>query len=124
MPIKAPPPLPIFSWTGFYIGADAGYAWGKDTTTEYLTATNTFTGFNPAYNINSALGGLYAGYNYQMGAAVLGVESDIEAANIHGGFNVVLAPRASTGKARFEAGWVSRLTKRCFMERAVWPSET
>jgi outer membrane immunogenic protein len=87
MPMKAPPPLPVFSWTGFYIGADVGYAWGKDTTTEYLTATNTFTGFNPSYKINSAVGGLYGGYNYQIGSAVLGIESDIEAANIRGGFN-------------------------------------
>jgi len=26
MPMKAPPPLLVFSWTGFYIGADVGYA--------------------------------------------------------------------------------------------------
>ena len=61
MPMRAPPPLLAFSWTGFYIGADVGYAWGKDTTTEYVTATNTFTGFNPTYNINSAVGGLLCG---------------------------------------------------------------
>src|ERR1700674_1927728 len=59
MPFKAPPPSPAFSWTGFYIGADVGYAWGKDTTTEYLTAANTFTGFNPSYNVHSAVGRLY-----------------------------------------------------------------
>jgi outer membrane immunogenic protein len=76
----------VLSWTGFYIGADAGYAWGKDTTTEYLTANNTFTGFDPTYRVSSAVGGLYAGYNYQIGLAVLGVESDIEAANLTGGF--------------------------------------
>ena len=86
MPMKAPPPLLVFSWTGFYIDADIGYARGKDTTTEYLTSTNTFAGFNPTYKISSAVGGLYAGYNYQIGSAVLGVESDIEAANIRGCF--------------------------------------
>ena len=96
MPIKAPPPLPVFCWTGSYIGADVGYAWGKDTTTEYLTATNTFTGFNPSYKINSAVGGLYAGYNYQIGSAVLGIESDIEAANIRGGFSDPLVGGAGT----------------------------
>src|ERR1700682_2342230 len=86
MPFKAPPPAPAFSWTGFYIGAEVGYAWGKDTTTEYLTAANTFTGFNPSYNVHSAVGRLYGGYNYQIGSAALGIESDIEAANINGGF--------------------------------------
>jgi opacity protein-like surface antigen len=107
MPMKAPPPLPVFCWTGFYIGADVGYAWG-DTTTEYLTATNTFTGFNPSYKINSAVGGLYGGYNYQIGSAVLGIESDIEAANIRGGFNDPLVegpgPRFSIGRVHSEAG--------------------
>ena len=29
MPMKAPPPLLVFSWTGFYIDADVGYAWAK-----------------------------------------------------------------------------------------------
>jgi len=40
--------------------------------------------------------------------AVLGIESDIEAANIRGGFIVrvvaMLAPRSSTGKARRKVG--------------------
>ncbi len=85
-PMTPPVFSQIFSWTGFYIGAEAGYAWGKDTTTEYLTASNTFTGFDPTYKVSSAVGGAYAGYNYQIGWAVLGVESDIEAANLRGGF--------------------------------------
>lgn len=34
IPVKAPPPLPIYSWTGSYLGGAVGYAWGRDTTTE------------------------------------------------------------------------------------------
>jgi outer membrane immunogenic protein len=84
--MKAPPPVPGFSWTGFYVGADVGYAWGKDSTSEYFTGTNTFTGFKWNYNANSFVGGLYAGGNYQSGNFVLGLESDIEAAGNRGGF--------------------------------------
>jgi outer membrane immunogenic protein len=109
MPMRAPPPLLAFSWTGFYIGADVGYAWGKDTTTEYVTATNTFTGFNPTYNINSAVGGLYAGYNYQIGSAVLGIESDIEAANIRGGFIDPVVGGAGTTQLDWQGSLRGRL---------------
>lgn len=87
MPIKAAPiPMAVFSWTGFYLGAEIGYAWGKDSTTEYLTGTNTLTGLGWNYPISGVTGGLFAGGNYQIGALVIGAEADIEAANIRGGF--------------------------------------
>lgn len=87
LPVKAPPPFPMFSWTGFYAGADVGYAWGRDTTTEYLTGTNTFTGLRWDYKAKGVLGGLFAGYNYQTGPMVFGLETDIEMVDIKGGFN-------------------------------------
>jgi outer membrane immunogenic protein len=86
MPLKAAPPVPLFSWTGFYVGADVGYAWGKDSTTEYFVGTNTFTGFKWNYHANSLVGGAFAGGNYQIGNFVLGLEGDLEAARNSGGF--------------------------------------
>ena len=31
MPVKAPPPVAaaVWSWTGFYVGANGGYSWGR-----------------------------------------------------------------------------------------------
>lgn len=85
-PYRAPPPVPFFSWTGFYVGADLGYTWGRDHTTEYVTASGAFTGFQWDYKANSFVGGLFAGGNYQIGSFVLGAEADIEALRLKGGF--------------------------------------
>src|SRR5262249_38177955 len=48
MPVKAPPVVdPPISWSGFYLGADAGGSWGRgrtdqtDTTTVTTTTTTT-----------------------------------------------------------------------------------
>jgi len=84
--VERPPAIGLWNWTGFYIGADVGYAWGKDHTTEYVTATQAFTGFQWNYKANSFLGGVFAGGNYQIGSFVLGAEGDIEALRVKGGF--------------------------------------
>ncbi|WAC25687.1 outer membrane protein [Ancylobacter sp. SL191] len=61
-------PAPVFSWTGFYIGANAGYGWGA------ADASDDTNGF---------LGGIQAGYNWQTaGNFVLGIEADLQASNI------------------------------------------
>ncbi len=86
---KSPPPLIVtqpFTWTGFYIGGQIGYAWGSDRTTEFFTQTGAPTGLTWAYSPDGVVGGVHAGFNYQFSSFVVGLEGDIEAANIHGGF--------------------------------------
>ena len=90
------PIIPVFTWTGFYVGLNAGYAFDN---------TSRFTTFNGAGTANGApgaggvgapirpgvanvnsdgfTGGGQVGYNYQFGQSfaggglVLGVEADI-----------------------------------------------
>jgi outer membrane immunogenic protein len=82
------PPMaePAFSWTGFYAGAQGGYAWGNDYTKEYFTATWQYIGLTNYFKPNGAVYGLHAGANYQIGSVVLGAEIDGEGARISGGF--------------------------------------
>jgi opacity protein-like surface antigen len=37
-PIVAPPVAAVYNWTGFYIGGNAGWGWGR---AEYLNTANT-----------------------------------------------------------------------------------
>lgn len=94
LPVRgpAPAPSPVFvggmNWTGFYVGAQIGYTWAKDGTTEFITATGLPSGFAQGFRPDGIVGGLHAGFNYQTGSIVLGVEADIEAAGIKGGYRI------------------------------------
>jgi outer membrane immunogenic protein len=62
------------SWQGFYLGAHAGYAWGD------ADVTDTNGGVTPGpfgYSPKGAFGGGTAGYNWQSGNLVVGVEADL-----------------------------------------------
>jgi outer membrane immunogenic protein len=80
-----------FSWTGFYIGANAGALWDDSSHSlsssglflvDPLTVpTNSLRTRAGDLDATSFTGGLQAGYNYQMGMLVIGVEGDINSAH-------------------------------------------
>jgi outer membrane immunogenic protein len=74
---------PVATWTGFYVGAQLGYAWGTDQTHIDVPGF-PFTFVGPDLEASGAVGGVHAGFNYQYGQAVFGVEGDLELANIEG----------------------------------------
>jgi len=93
LPVKAPllTPVPVYSWTGFYVGVNAGYAWNQDGGS--LECTNPAgvsfgrgCGLIPSSSLNSSggFGGGQIGYNWQIGQYLLGVETDFQGANIRG----------------------------------------
>ena len=82
---KAPVMSPVYNWTGFYVGANAGYAWGKTDATLVAGpgwgATNAaFLAANgsPTLHPNGFIGGGQIGYNWQFAPTwVFGLETDI-----------------------------------------------
>jgi outer membrane immunogenic protein len=92
-----------YNWTGFYIGANAGYAWGRSDVTSSFPCTETV--FGNAYictpaSLSSAVGAVAAtgtgrvsgngftgggqvGYNLQAGNFVYGLEADFGAFHLN-----------------------------------------
>jgi outer membrane immunogenic protein len=86
-----PPPLPAFTWTGLYIGGNAGWASLQDNGFPFcLTPSGVMQGPGctevPGGQIGASgfIGGGQAGYNWQAGGLVLGIEADVQAMNLKG----------------------------------------
>ena len=99
LPVRSAPPayaapLPVFTWTGFYVGVNAGVAF-RDQNNSIARSGNFLTpGVLPAgypagqasqlfiggggNNSSRFEGGAQIGYNFQYGALVYGVEADID----------------------------------------------
>jgi outer membrane immunogenic protein len=101
---QAPPPAPVYNWTGFYVGGNVGYGWGNANTD--FTANGNITTFGvpcpfdecPTKTVdvpasfasavsntahpNGVIGGGQIGYNYQFSPnGVFGIEADIQGAD-------------------------------------------
>ena len=84
-------PAPVFTWTGFYVGVNLGYAFGGSNNVAgfgVVLPPATANHIGPLAGGNGSgsgiLGGLQIGYNWQMGSLVAGLETDIQAAGIRG----------------------------------------
>jgi opacity protein-like surface antigen len=85
MPLKSPPrayPVAnIGDWTGFYLGVHAGYGWGKSKLEDFDIADETDAPFHHPKPKGGVFGG-YAGYNWQTGRFIGGLEIDYSFANL------------------------------------------
>lgn len=81
------------NWSGFYLGANAGYGWGKSdvSTTPIFSPTGYFATTSPPAIVNASggkirpdgfAGGVTLGFNNQINKTVLGVELDLDAINL------------------------------------------
>ena len=72
---EAPVEAPIaFNWTGFYAGLNGGYGWNSSSWQS--VGAPAFTNFSN--NAGGFVGGVTAGYNYQINQFVVGIEGNAE----------------------------------------------
>jgi outer membrane immunogenic protein len=119
---KVPPPPPPPSWTGLYVGLNAGGAWARSDVT-YVPPGFPFTAVVDAYSAigsgqvssTGATAGGQAGYNYQWGLAVFGLEGDINAFFLRGDFTQAGAPPGNillTSNASIKTDWLATVRGR------------
>lgn len=108
--VKAPPPppAPINSWTGFYVGGNIGYSWGTARGDLNDPAISIFSGlgslptsFLELLKPKGVIGGGQFGYNYQINPTwIVGLEADLQASDEHAGNS----QSASTGGVSISPG--------------------
>jgi outer membrane immunogenic protein len=102
MPVKAPtynPPMAVGNWTGFYIGANAGWSWLSKSdaaiggSSIVLISQPVTVPFSVGLQPDGFLGGFQFGYNYQFAPQwLVGIEADLDFADIKDSGNIGLPP--------------------------------
>jgi len=108
---KAPPAgvMPVaYDWTGFYVGGHVGYGWADK------SWQDSFGLFGLSHQAKGFLGGGQAGFNYQIGQFVVGVEGDMSWSGMSGSTNAL----ASTFNT--DVDWTATLTGRLGMAFDRW----
>jgi outer membrane immunogenic protein len=79
-PAPTPPPVPIFTWTGLYVGGQIGYAWGRDPVTwSGISNDDELAGGTFSQTPQGVIGGAHVGYNLQYNQwLVLGLEGSFD----------------------------------------------
>lgn len=87
-PVEVRPSLavPTYNWTGFYFGVNGGYGWGQQDPLNLFT--NKFDSISVGFS-GGVVGGTF-GAQIQSGHVLMGVEGDIDWANIKG--SAVISP--------------------------------
>ena len=101
-----PPPIPVFTWTGIYVGGQVGYEFGRDNGFASATANGFGLAGNSARD-TGVIGGAHIGYNFStqslpffggiLGSGfIIGVEGDVD---------------GTTARARYALGGIAVNTR-------------
>jgi outer membrane immunogenic protein len=118
------PPATVYNWTGWYVGVNGGWAFDNNSTGSLVAFAPTFAaavaaGGTPTFfgaKHEGGFGGGQVGYNWQMANWLVGVEADIQGADIGRTSTVVfpggggIVPSTSTGRDHID--WFGTLRGR------------
>jgi outer membrane immunogenic protein len=124
---KAPVMAVVYDWTGFYVGGNVGYGWGRAGTDGNLSGTQSVSEFRTAgptllpgfpvttnlgalpltgrANLNGVIGGGQFGYNWQRGTWLFGLEADFQGSDQRGSGDVCFAAGCPPGSIAFTANY-------------------
>jgi outer membrane immunogenic protein len=104
-PLSAPS---FFSFTGFYVGGNLGGAWTQANTSDTIFALNFERNGNGVF-----IGGGQAGFNYQFGYALVGIEGDFDwIAKNNSDDNILIGPLGNSLQLTSDNKWISTLAAR------------
>jgi outer membrane immunogenic protein len=115
---------PGYNWSGFYIGGNVGYSWGRERTDGALTGTQNVSVFRTAgptlissvttaialpligrADMNGIIGGGQIGYNWQSGKWLFGLEADFQGSDEHATADVCTVAGCPLGSSIFTANY-------------------
>ena len=124
LPVKAPPApvmAPVWNWTGFYIGVNGGYSWGRSSRDlnffNPLNGATIATASGGGRDLDGGVFGGQIGYNWQTSNWVFGIEADAQWTGQKGGTTVLCpvagcfprpgSPRSRPAEARRQPSMIS-----------------
>ncbi|QWG14947.1 outer membrane beta-barrel protein [Bradyrhizobium sediminis] len=122
---KAPPVVvAVYDWTGFYIGGNLGYSWGRERTDGTQSGTQNVSVFRTAgpvlessvttalsapltgrANMDGFIGGGQIGYNWQRSRWLFGLEADFQGSDERATAGVCTIAGCPLGSAVFTANY-------------------
>ena len=103
---KAPIVAPPYNWSGFYVGANFGGGWSNGSLN--IPGNNLYGG------LSEFIGGVQAGYNFQAGHFLFGVEGEFDGA----GFSHPVLPTPTLGFV--DQHWIGTVAGRIGLVNDRW----
>jgi outer membrane immunogenic protein len=120
VPVLPRPPAPVYNWTGIYLGVNGGYMWGQQD--PFNVITDRFDELST--NISGGFVGGTIGGQVQVAHVVLGLEADLDWANVKGSAvttpTIFGAPLPFTINAETKIPWISTARSRVGYAQGNW----